>query len=70
MSFYSIISQIVPAFSGIFAGLVAQWLSPEAALQIIALLIVSCAMVCFFLLKSIRRLTHFSESPTERPEHA
>jgi len=59
MSFYSIISQFVPAASGIAAGLFAQAYTPAIALQVIALVIMSSVTLCFFILKGIRQLESF-----------
>jgi len=58
MSFYTIISQTIPAASGIIAGLFAQFLSPEIALLIFSLVIIVAAVICIFVLSNIRRLEH------------
>lgn len=60
MSFYSIIGQVVPALSGIIAGVFAQLYSPETALQIMAFIIVTSTVFCFIFLHKIRKLQGFS----------
>ncbi|WP_206484174.1 MFS transporter [Thalassotalea sp. G2M2-11] len=62
MSFYSIISQCVPALSGILAGGIAQVYSPSIALQVMALIIVLSALSCFYLLTAIRQLQGFEHA--------
>lgn len=62
MSFYSIISQFIPAASGVGAGVLAQLFSPMIALQIIAGIIVSCALLCMLMLSSVRRLQVFEHA--------
>lgn len=59
MSFYSIISQCIPAASGIGAGLLAQAFTPFIALQIIAGIIVLSAITCLVAMRNIRRLENF-----------
>lgn len=60
MSFYSIISQVIPAASGVGAGILAQAYTPSIALQIIASIIVSSMIISFFTLKKVRQLEHFN----------
>lgn len=60
MSFYSIISQVIPALSGITVGLIAQITSPETSLQIIAGIIIIATFACSVQLKSIRQLRSFT----------
>lgn len=62
MSFYSIISQFIPAASGVGAGALAQLFSPMIALQIVAGIIVSCALLCMLMLSSVRRLQVFEHA--------
>jgi MFS family permease len=58
MSFYSIISQFIPALSGVVAGLLAQVFEPPMALQLMAGFIVMSVVACWLRL-SIRKLERF-----------
>jgi MFS family permease len=60
MSFYTIISQVVPAASGIGAGLLAQAYSPNVAMIIVSSIIVGTLIITTFLLKHIRQLASYS----------
>lgn len=62
MSFYAIISQVIPALSGIVAGLTAQWFNPTIALQLMAALIVAAVLVSMLLLVNIRQLESFEHA--------
>lgn len=62
MSFYSMISQIVPAASGVGAGIIAQVFSPEAALQTFSALILLGTLCCWFLLPHFRKLEQFQHA--------
>jgi MFS family permease len=59
MSFYTITSQVIPAFSGIISGLIAQSFSPELALITITTII--CIFILFAAIKlnEIRLLNSF-----------
>jgi len=59
MSFYTIISQFVPAASGLGAGLLAQTFTPQLALKIMAIVIILSIGICFFALRKIRLLSQF-----------
>ncbi len=56
MSIYSMISQVIPAISGVLTGMIAQWFTPVQALVAIGMLIVAFALLAIFLLPDIRRL--------------
>jgi len=60
MSFYTIISQAVPAVSGVAAGLIAQVYSPNIAMIIISSLIVLAMFTVMFYLKHVRQLNSYS----------
>ncbi|MCY7296638.1 MFS transporter [Alteromonas sp. a30] len=62
MSFYSMISQIIPAASGIGAGILAQVFTPMMALQIFSGLIVSSVVLCWFFMPHFRKLERFSDA--------
>lgn len=62
MSFYSMISQIVPAASGLGAGLIAQLFSPAIALQTFSALILLGVVLCCFLMPNFRKLEQFSHA--------
>ena len=59
MSFYSIISQCIPAISGVGAGVLAQLYSPEIALQVIGVVIVLGVTICFVGMKKFSQLESF-----------
>jgi MFS family permease len=59
MSFYSIISQCIPAISGVAAGAIAQIYSPAIALQIIGTVIVVGVTICFVCMKKFSQLESF-----------
>ena len=60
MSFYSIISQVIPALSGITVGIIAQATSPAISLKIIASIIIIGTLASAILLINIRQLSNFS----------
>jgi len=60
MSFYTIISQAIPAASGVGAGLLAQVFSPSMAMVIISGTIVFAMSIAFFSLNQIRQLNKYS----------
>jgi len=59
MSFYTIISQFVPAAAGLGAGLLAQIFTPQIALMIMAGVIILSIGICFFTLSKVRLLAQF-----------
>ncbi len=59
MSFYSIISQFIPAASGVGAGFLAQSFTPMIALQVVAGIIVFSSITCMVVLSNIRQLQEF-----------
>ena len=59
MSFYSIISQFIPALGGVVAGVLAQAYSPMVALQVMASIIIVGVIISFFAFSTIRRLESF-----------
>jgi MFS family permease len=59
MSFYTIVGQVVPAASGVGAGLLAQAYNSQIALQISSAFIVICILLCFILLTPVRRLESY-----------
>lgn len=59
MSFYTIIGQVIPAASGITAGLLAQIFSPNAAMVTIAGFIVFALAYAMFTLKRLRQLDQY-----------
>ncbi|MCP3673192.1 MAG: MFS transporter [Gammaproteobacteria bacterium] len=59
MSFYIIISQTIPATSGIAAGIFAQILSPSTALIIFGLVIIFLVLLTLYKLQDIKQLEHF-----------
>ena len=61
MSFYTIIGQVIPAISGIIAGILAQVLSPNMAMVIISAVIVALMLIAFITLKQVRLLESYSE---------
>lgn len=67
MSIYSIISQVIPAVSGVLTGVVAQWFTPLQALVSIGAVIVTLALLAVFLLPNIRQLEALHHAaPTNR----
>ncbi len=62
MSFYTIIGQAIPAFSGIISGFLAQRFTPEVALMTIAAVIVIAMLLALLTLKTIRVLQSFALS--------
>jgi hypothetical protein len=56
MSFYTIIGQAVPAFSGIASGLLAKAYTPEIAMLIVSIIIVITLSIVAVFLKHIRAL--------------
>ena len=59
MSFYTIISQVVPAAGGVGAGLLAQAYAPSFALLIFGSVILILMIISVFVFGSIRRLESF-----------
>lgn len=67
MSIYSMISQVIPAISGIITGAVAQWFTPLQALVTIGVIIVVLALLASILLPNIRQLENLTHAaPTQR----
>ena len=60
MSFYTIISQVIPAASGVGAGLLAQAYSPKIAMVGVSSVIVITLLFCLVFLKKIRQLNSYT----------
>jgi MFS family permease len=59
MSFYTIVGQVIPAASGVGAGLLAQAYNSQIALQVSSAFIVVCILLCLILLTPVRRLESY-----------
>lgn len=60
MSFYTIISQVIPAASGVGAGILAQAFSPSTSMVLISITIVFAMFIAIFFLKQIRQLDSYN----------
>jgi uncharacterized membrane protein YoaK (UPF0700 family) len=60
MSVYTIISQVIPALSGVIAGVLAEAISYSHALIVFAGIIVALTALFFFMPNNIRQMKQFS----------